>query len=153
MTNRETLEKEYPNYKRCIKDAFELGQSHIFRWWDEITPSEKKHLLEQTATIDFINKIKDFNVIDKSCREKMKENNLPDYSHSTGHGVGLEVHEYPRVAQTSLDQSTNNQVFTIEPGTYFSGKFGLRIEDTILIDNHQTRILTQLRKSPIVLNL
>ena len=53
MINRETLEKEYPNYKRCIKDAFELGQSHIFRWWDEITPSEKKHLLEQTATIDF----------------------------------------------------------------------------------------------------
>ena len=53
MINRETLEKEYPNYKRCIKDAFELGQSHIFKWWDEITPSEKKHLLEQTATIDF----------------------------------------------------------------------------------------------------
>lgn len=59
MINRETLEKEYPNYKRCIKDAFELGQSHIFRWWDEITPSGKKHLLKQTATIDiqFVHKL------------------------------------------------------------------------------------------------
>src|SRR3990167_7418459 len=53
MINRETLEKEYPNYKRCIQDAFELGQPHIFKWWDEITPAEQKHLLEQTATIDF----------------------------------------------------------------------------------------------------
>ena len=59
MINRETLEKEYPNYKKCIKDAFELGQSHIFRWWDEITPSGKKHLLKQTATIDiqFVHKL------------------------------------------------------------------------------------------------
>lgn len=53
MINRETLEKEYPNYKRCIRDAFELGQSHIFKWWGEISPAEQKHLLEQTATIDF----------------------------------------------------------------------------------------------------
>jgi len=53
MVNRETLEKEYPSYKRCIQDAFELGQSHIFKWWDEITPAEQKHLLQQTATIDF----------------------------------------------------------------------------------------------------
>ncbi len=53
MINRETLEKEYPNYKRCIKDAFELGQSHVFKWWGEITPAEQKHLLKQTATIDF----------------------------------------------------------------------------------------------------
>src|SRR5574337_737541 len=53
MINRETLEKEYPNYKRCIKDAFELGQSHIFKWWSEISPAEQKHLLEQTVTIDF----------------------------------------------------------------------------------------------------
>jgi UDP-N-acetylglucosamine/UDP-N-acetylgalactosamine diphosphorylase len=53
MINREILEKEYPNYKRCIKDVFELGQSHIFKWWGEITPAEKKHLLKQTTTIDF----------------------------------------------------------------------------------------------------
>ena len=53
MINRETLEKEYPNYKRCIKDAFESGQSHIFKWWGEITNAEQKHLLKQTATIDF----------------------------------------------------------------------------------------------------
>jgi len=53
MINRETLEKEYPNYKRCIKDAFEWGQSHVFKWWGEITPAEQKHLLKQTAAIDF----------------------------------------------------------------------------------------------------
>ena len=53
MIHRETLEKEYPNYKGCIKNAFEWGQSHVFKWWGEITPAEQKHLLKQTATIDF----------------------------------------------------------------------------------------------------
>ena len=53
MISRKTLEKEYPNYEGYIRDAFELGQSHIFTWWHEITPAEQRQLLEQVATIDF----------------------------------------------------------------------------------------------------
>jgi len=53
MISRKTLEKEYPNYQGYIRDAFELGQSHIFTWWHEITPAEQRQLLEQIATIDF----------------------------------------------------------------------------------------------------
>jgi UDP-N-acetylglucosamine/UDP-N-acetylgalactosamine diphosphorylase len=52
--NRKTLEKEYPTYERCIKNAFDAGQSHIFRWWNEITTSEKKNLLNQISSIDFL---------------------------------------------------------------------------------------------------
>lgn len=50
---RKTPEKEYPAYKSYIKNAFDAGQAHIFRWWNEITPSEKKKLISQTASIDF----------------------------------------------------------------------------------------------------
>lgn len=53
-TNRKALEKEYPTYKSVIKHAFEAGQTHIFRWWDEIAPSEKKNLLHQISSIDFL---------------------------------------------------------------------------------------------------
>lgn len=52
--HRKTLEKEYPTYKRCIKNAFDAGQAHIFRWWNEITSSEKKNLLNQISSIDFL---------------------------------------------------------------------------------------------------
>lgn len=51
--NREKLETEHPNYKKYIRNVFEAGQAHIFRWWDEIEPLEKKHLLEQIASFDF----------------------------------------------------------------------------------------------------
>ncbi len=51
--NRNTLIKEYPRYNKHINDVFEAGQTHIFKWWNEISPPEKKHLLEQIASIDF----------------------------------------------------------------------------------------------------
>lgn len=53
MITKESLEKEYPNYKTYIKNTFEADQSHIFRWWNELSPGEKKHLLEQITNIDF----------------------------------------------------------------------------------------------------
>lgn len=53
ILTRELLEKEYPAFVRHIEKVFDAGQSHIFRWWSELTPSEKKNLLDQIATIDF----------------------------------------------------------------------------------------------------
>lgn len=50
---RELLGKKYPGYIRHIENAFEAGQTHVFRWWDEITSAEKKNLLDQLSTIDF----------------------------------------------------------------------------------------------------
>lgn len=53
MMEIKTLEKAYPNYKKHIQAAFQAGQSHVFRWWDEISQQEKNHLLEQLASIHF----------------------------------------------------------------------------------------------------
>jgi Xaa-Pro aminopeptidase len=66
--------------------------------------------------------------------EVFKKYNLEKYfTHSLGHGVGLQIHENPRLSSNSIQQLEENMVFTIEPGLYFTGKFGVRIEDTVLL--------------------
>ncbi len=92
--------------------------------------------------------------IDIYCRKLITESELPNYCHSTGHGVGLEIHEYPKISQKSVDRLHLGQVFTIEPGVYFEDKWGMRIEDTILInDNNQAEVLTNFSKEPLILKL
>lgn len=56
------------------------------------------------------------------------------FGHGLGHGVGLEVHEKPRVSKTSGDILPLHSVFTIEPGIYLPGKYGVRIEDTLVME-------------------
>ncbi len=55
------------------------------------------------------------------------------FTHSTGHGVGLEIHEGPRLAAKQTQVLKQGMVITIEPGVYMPGKFGLRIEDMVLV--------------------
>ena len=64
------------------------------------------------------------------------------FSHSTGHGVGLEIHEAPRVATTASDTLLLNDVVTVEPGVYLPGVGGVRIEDTLVVGAHGSEALT-----------
>jgi Xaa-Pro aminopeptidase len=90
--------------------------------------------------------------IDQACRKLITNCQLPNYPHSTGHGVGLEIHEYPKISQTSTDEIKFGQVFTIEPGVYFEGKWGIRIEDTVYINNRlQPKTLTKFSKQPLII--
>ena len=63
------------------------------------------------------------------------------YIHSTGHGVGLDIHEFPFIHGSSEIIIEENMVFTIEPGIYFPGEFGVRIEDTVCIENGRAVII------------
>ncbi|PIY71364.1 hypothetical protein COY88_00545, partial [Candidatus Roizmanbacteria bacterium CG_4_10_14_0_8_um_filter_35_28] len=88
--------------------------------------------------------------LDSFCRQQLT--NSYSYPHSTGHGVGLQVHEYPKISQTSIDTLQQNQIFTIEPGVYNEGKWGMRIEDTILVkENKQIDVLTKFGKQPLII--
>ena len=70
-----------------------------------------------------------------------------DFGHSLGHGVGLEVHEYPHVGPTAEeDVLEDGMVFTIEPGIYLPGWGGVRIEDMVVLENGKARVISKANK-------
>lgn len=71
--------------------------------------------------------------IDKVVRGYIEEKGLRAYQHGLSHGVGLEVHELPRVSHNSKDILQTGNVISIEPGVYLDNKYGIRVEDLILI--------------------
>jgi len=68
------------------------------------------------------------------------------FTHSLGHGLGLDIHESPSLSKEDKNKIEENIVFTIEPGIYFSNKYGIRIEDTLIIKNKKIEILTKSKK-------
>ncbi len=91
--------------------------------------------------------------VDYFCRQLVQKNLQVDIPHSIGHGVGLEIHEYPKIAPGSKELLINNSVFTVEPGVYFFGKFGFRIEDLVLKNNQgEIERLTIFPKKPLIIS-
>lgn len=80
--------------------------------------------------------------IDKVARNVIEDYGYGDnFIHSTGHGVGLEIHEKPSLSAKSDEKLKKGMVVTVEPGIYLEGKFGVRIEDMVLIKN-RAKVLT-----------
>lgn len=81
--------------------------------------------------------------VDKACRDVIAEAGWADaFLHGTGHGVGLEIHEDPRVAATGKGSLGAGYVVTVEPGVYLTGVGGVRIEDTVVVTADGCEILT-----------
>ena len=81
--------------------------------------------------------------IDRASRDVIGDAGWADaFSHSTGHGVGLEIHEAPRVASTANDTLLVGDVVTVEPGVYLAGIGGVRIEDTVVVSADGAEPLT-----------
>ena len=69
-----------------------------------------------------------------------------NFGHGLGHGVGMMVHESPRVAKASKDVLVDGMVVTVEPGIYITGWGGVRIEDQCVLENGRARIMSQAPK-------
>ena len=73
-----------------------------------------------------------------------------NFIHGLGHGLGIDIHEFPNLKEESNDKLKKGMAFTIEPGVYFSGKFGIRIEDTVCIQNKPVS-LTKIEKKMVII--
>jgi Xaa-Pro aminopeptidase len=90
--------------------------------------------------------------VDAAARDVLKKNGLETFFvHSTGHGLGLEVHEAPRIARGQSIRLEAGNVITIEPGVYVEDVGGIRIEDDVAVRSQGSEVLTRVRRDLIEL--
>ena len=104
----------------------------------------------QLASIEMVRPGIAAGAVDQAGRQVLKKAGYGAYfTHSTGHGVGIEVHESPRVAKNQTQKLVPGMIVTIEPGIYVAGDGGVRIEDMVLVTESGHEILTPTTKDLI----
>lgn len=119
-------------YKGYVSDAtrtFAIGQ----------IPTESQDIYEivkesQKLGLKTVKRNIDCKDVDSACRKYIEDKHYGQYFiHSTGHGIGLEVHELPTISYQSATKLKENMAITVEPGIYIKNKFGIRIEDSLIV--------------------
>ncbi len=105
----------------------------------------------QRAGVDAVAAGVEATAVDAACRQVIDAAGWGDaFAHGTGHGVGLDIHEGPRVAQTATATLVAGCVVTVEPGVYLPDHGGVRIEDTVVVTDSGCRTITLAPKDPAV---
>ncbi|HVI10137.1 MAG TPA: Xaa-Pro peptidase family protein [Candidatus Binatia bacterium] len=117
-------------------------------WVGDAVPAQARQAYDavleaQQAAIAVVRPGATVGEVDTAARKTLRKAGIAKYfTHSTGHGVGLEIHEPPRVAAGQTEVLKPGMVITIEPGVYFPGKWGIRIEDMVAVTGNGREILT-----------
>lgn len=109
-------------------------------------------LKAQLAAIDVVAAGVTAGEVDRKARQVLESEGLgKEFLHSTGHGLGLEIHEPPRLGKKDPTRLEAGMVITIEPGAYIRGFGGIRIEDTVLVTKNGCEVLTPTSKELMLL--
>lgn len=116
--------------------------------------AEKADMIElvtraQAAGVAAVRPDAEAGAVDEACRSVIAEAGLGDaFVHGTGHGVGLDIHELPRVCSGATAILRPGHVLTVEPGVYLAGVGGVRVEDSVVVTADGCRALTRHPKDP-----
>ncbi len=130
---------KFKNYCSDLTRVFYIGR---------IPKSFKKDfelvLEAQNLAFSLIREGIEVQMIDKKIRDFFKKHKrIRGVLHSTGHGIGIDVHEAPFLSVRSKEVLKENMVLTVEPGIYFKNKYGIRIEDIVLVKKKGAEILSE----------
>lgn len=133
---------KYRNY------VCDITRTFILSWEEEIVKAYKTVLSAQLKAIEMIRAGIEAEKPDIEARDTIKAEGYPDYPHSLGHMIGVNVHEGKRLRKGEKYKLIENMVFTVEPGIYLEGKFGIRIEDDIVVKRGGAEVITSFPKDP-----
>ena len=120
---------------------------------DDLAEIYELTLQAQIAALDAVRPGPDGREIDAVARDMIAAAGHGEhFGHGLGHGVGIEVHEGPRLARTGKDALVPGNVVTVEPGIYLPGRGGVRIEDLVVVTEGGRDVLTQTTKDLIVVD-
>jgi Xaa-Pro aminopeptidase len=106
----------------------------------------------QAAAIETVRPGVNVAAIDQAARKLLRVRGLErHFTHSTGHGVGLEIHEPPRIASGQTEVLRPGMVITVEPGVYIAGRGGVRIEDMVVVTEGGSEVLAPTSKELITI--
>lgn len=135
----------------CLYKGYASDMTRTVFYGDKISEEEKKIFdlvyRGQTLGIEMIKEGVIGKDVDQAVRDFFKKEGGYDkyFGHSLGHSFGLEVHEPPYCSKLGTDPLKANMLMTVEPGIYIEGKYGVRIEDDLLVTKNSYELLT---KSP-----
>jgi len=137
-------------YKGYVSDAtrtFALGKisNHARQVYNIVKESQELGLRTVKPRTDCKS-------VDDACRKFIVDSDYGKYFiHSTGHGIGLDVHEFPTLGPKSTTKLQNNMAITVEPGIYIPKKFGVRIEDSLIVKDKKPVLLHKFTKELLTL--
>jgi Xaa-Pro aminopeptidase len=136
-------------YQSDLTRTFYLGNEPDEKFWEIYNIVHEA----QKAALNEIKAGKSGKAIDQAARDHIKQAGYEKaFGHGLGHGVGLDIHEGPRLSQTAENDPPlpTGAVVTVEPGIYLEGWGGVRIEDLVLVTDTGVEILSRCSKNPII---